>query len=158
MTDKDLRIGDVVMTNGQTYGTKRGELYIVTKIDSEVYVLRKDGKYLKGGVNITNIKRLDDRYIGGAWVDYLIPVPLTKELLLKLGFVERENKHLDSVKDYKFETDKGTIEIFSYSKYWSLYVKSIDFNYDTSMDLHYMHELQHVIWDNLHIELNTGKL
>ena len=36
MTDKDLRIGDVVMTNGQTYGTKRGELYIVTKIDSEV--------------------------------------------------------------------------------------------------------------------------
>ena len=94
-------------------------------------MLRKDGKYLKGGVNITNIKRLDDRYIGGAWVDYLIPVPLTKELLLKLGFVERENKHLDSVKDYKFETDKGTIEIFSYSKYWSLYVKSIDFNYDT---------------------------
>ena len=42
MTDKDLRIGDVVMTNGQTYGTKKGELYIVTKIDSEVYVLRKD--------------------------------------------------------------------------------------------------------------------
>ena len=34
MTDKDLRIGDVVMTNGQTYGTKKGELYIVTKIDS----------------------------------------------------------------------------------------------------------------------------
>ena len=27
MTDKDLRIGDVVMTNGQTYGTK-GENYI----------------------------------------------------------------------------------------------------------------------------------
>ena len=36
--------------------------------------------------------------------------------------------------------------------------RKIDFNYDTSMDLHYMHELQHVIWDNLHIELNTGKL
>ena len=98
MTDKDLRIGDVVMTNGQTYGTKRGELYIVTKIDSEVYVLRKDGKYLKGGVNITNIKRLDDRYIGGAWVDYLIPVPLTKELLLKLGFVESKNSLINKIK------------------------------------------------------------
>ncbi len=56
MTDKDLRIGDVVMTNGQPYGTKRGELFFVTKIDSEVYGLRKDGKYLKGGVDITLVK------------------------------------------------------------------------------------------------------
>ena len=159
MDIRDLRIGDIVTTNGKTYGTKKGELYIITKIDSEVKETFKDGTHLEGGVGILDIKRDFYRYIGGAWIDYLIPIHITDELLLILGFDKHDYSDLGLDIEYELATLKGFISVSNVSnskdRDYSVQIDNIAHTSIGGMDIQYLHELQHIIWDCLKNELKT---
>lgn len=158
MDIRDLRIGDIVTTNGKTYGTKKGELYIITKIDSEVKETFKDGTHLEGGVGLLDIKGDFYRYIGGAWIDYLTPIPITKELLEKLGFKKMKDNYL-SWGRYNMALGNGFIQISDLSnnvdKDWCCHVDNCNHETIGCMDIAYFHELQHFVWDCLKNELKT---
>src|SRR5574344_1915570 len=143
MDPKDLRIGDIIKTNDKTPGTNKRELYIVTEIDSEVNMLQKDGTYLKGGVDIIDIKRKNNRYIG-TWIDYLIPISITEKLIKKLGFTKHDNKYVDW-EEYELATEKGFIQISNISntvgKDWSVHIDNLDHDTNGGMDIQYLHEL-----------------
>ena len=76
----ELRIGNLVSTNGKPMNTSDKGVYKVLAIDS-----RDSFEELKGCVTITCD---DPRYRDiGAWCQYLEPIPLTPELLEKYGFI-----------------------------------------------------------------------
>ena len=159
MEARDLRIGDVVMTNWKPLGTIKGKFYIVTKVDSERQALGY-GVYLRRCATIVDMKK-SGRYIGSAWIDYLEPIPVTVELLEKLGFKEKEYRYSLNLK-YDLDLGDGFIQISDLSnsvgKNWYVHIDNSDHETIGGMDFQYLHELQHIIWDCLHIELNTEKL
>ena len=87
--------GDLVMTNGIPIGTKKGIVYQVTASNADKYAKVKDGNAfteLKGCVTLSNLKGKtihDDGFLfcdSGAWVKDIVPIPLTKDILLKNGW------------------------------------------------------------------------
>ena len=94
----ELRIGNLVSTNGKPMNTSDKGVYKVLAIDS------KDSfEELKGCVTITCD---DPRYRDvGAWCQYLEPIPLTPELLKKCGFDRPlsvyQKDHIDVIIDKK---------------------------------------------------------
>lgn len=87
--------GDLVMTNGIPIGTKKGIVYQVTESNADKYAKVKDGNAfteLKGSVTLSNLKGKtikDDGFLfadSGAWVKDIVPIPLTRDILLKNGW------------------------------------------------------------------------
>lgn len=88
----ELRIGNLVSTNGKPMNTSHKDIYKVLAIDS-----RDSFEEFKGCVTITCD---DPRYKDvGAWCQYLEPIPLTPELLEKCGF-EYSSNH---IYEYKYD-------------------------------------------------------
>ena len=84
--------GDMVMTNGVPLGTSKNVVYRVTSSDPSKTFKLDDGTVLKGVVCLENIEGAefgDKGYLLGdccAWVKDIVPIPLTKDILLKNGW------------------------------------------------------------------------
>lgn len=84
--------GDLVMTNGVPLGTAKDVVYRVTSSDPSK-TLKINGTVLKGVVCLENIEGAefgDKGYLLGdcyAWVKNIVPIPLTKDILLKNGWL-----------------------------------------------------------------------
>ena len=145
MLAQDLRIGDRV------HAFKRDDLIIKAIVTKELYDIDIDSIL---------ICSIDKKFISIVKLEDIHPIVITKELIKELGFIKHDNKYLDW-KEYKLETDKGFIEISNTSntvgKDWFVYIDNLDHEGIGSMDIQYLHELQHIIWDCLHIELKINK-
>lgn len=84
--------GDLVMTNGVHLGTSKNVVYRVVMSDTSKTLRRSDGTTLKGTVRLDNYeaKKFGDKgyLLGdcGAWIKYIIPIPLTQKILKKNGW------------------------------------------------------------------------
>ena len=138
MNARELMIGDLVQVNKKGICIAEGTLVKVIAIDStnELSALN-----LTGCATCVDIK--DRQNIGGIWLEYLEPIPLTREILEKNGFDCSDGE----VVRYNF-TDGDYNGHFSLramydkednQKGWSFYA----FNVLTIID--YVHELQHAL-------------
>ena len=137
MDIRELRIGDIVTTNGITAGTKKGDHYKVIGIDA----INKFEEHI-GSVELEDV---NDRfnYIGGSWVNYVEPIKLTDELVEKIGlkFLLRNNA-----------SRVYTIGICSVQKivntdYYTFIAEAGRRNIRTSKHIKYLHELQNELFD-----------
>ena len=84
--------GDLVMTNGVPCGTAKGVVYKVTSSDPSKTFELDGGTVLKGVVRLENLEGVefgDKGYLFGescAWVKDIVPIPLTKDILLRNGW------------------------------------------------------------------------
>lgn len=103
--DKLYIPGDLVMTNGIPIGTKKGIVYQVTESNADnKYRAVEDGNVfteLKGSVTLSNLKGktvVDDGFLfcdSGAWVKYIVPIPISPELLEKNGWREEKGDYIN---------------------------------------------------------------
>ena len=82
MDIRQLRVGNLVTTNGKPAGTTKGNIYKVLDTNS---ANRLDESGLVGDATL---EILDGEYrtTVGAWVDYLEPIEITDEILEIIGF------------------------------------------------------------------------
>lgn len=83
---------DLVMTNGVPLGTAKDVVYRVTLSDPSKTFELDDGTVMEGVVRLENLEGVefgDKGYLSGdccAWVKDIVPIPLTKDILLKNGW------------------------------------------------------------------------
>ena len=84
------------------------------------------------------------------------PIPITEEIIAKLGFIEHTNKYM-KWKEYRLETNKGYITIAEVSnsidKNWSIHIDNLDYDSCANVDIKYLHDIQNIVWTCLNIEL-----
>lgn len=84
------------------------------------------------------------------------PIPITEEIITKLGFIEHTNKYM-KWKEYRLETNKGYITIAEVSnsidKNWSIHIDNLDYDSCANVDIKYLHDIQNIVWTCLNIEL-----
>ena len=136
MDIREIRIGDIVTTNGKPMGTKEGDYYQVIEIDSK--------NKLDDFVGSVTIESVSDKSFGQVcvWVDYLEPIPLTDKLLERLGFEPIFNgnyhKHIDNF-------DLLLIDLVT-----SYEIVIEDYDLGRMMgnkSIKYLHQLQHELYD-----------
>ena len=81
MKATDLMIGDLVRVAKEGLCISKDTVVEIRGIDAESRLLEK------GLVGHASCVPLDKELGGGIWLDYLEPIPLTKEILEKNGFV-----------------------------------------------------------------------
>ena len=146
MDARDLRIGDAVLVDNHI-------MYISSTIEKGAIMEIED--------DIVCIKSKDNKFRGDTKLETINPIQVTVELLEKLGFKEKEYRYSLNLK-YDLELGDGFIQISDLSnsvgKDWYVHIDNSYHETIGGMDFQYLHELQHIIWDCLHIELNTEKL
>lgn len=135
MDIREIRIGDIVTTNGKPMGTKEGDYYQVIEIDSK--------NMLDDLVGSAAIESVSDKYSRvGAWVDYLNPIPLTDELLLNIG--AKEIKIVEH--HYLYIGNKEQSILLHHSRY--AYVLTAEYyRISVRKPIKYLHQLQHELYD-----------
>ena len=84
--------GDLVMTNGRPIGTAKDVVYRVVSSDPSKTLDLNNGTVLKGVVCLENLEgaKIEDKGFlccdSCAWVKDIVPIPLTKDILLKNGW------------------------------------------------------------------------
>lgn len=84
--------GDLVKTNGIPLGTEKDVVYRVVASDPSKTLELNDGTVLKGAVRLDNLEGAnfgDKGYLlgdCGAWIKYIIPIPLVPKILEKNGW------------------------------------------------------------------------
>ena len=155
---RDLRIGDYVTTNERSTRTKKGEYYRITAIDSIINL----NKELIGSATIESIND-KDFYSVVVRIECLEPIPITEELMLKIGFLMgRFPLFANGGHWYKFnmeyslygETGSMVVKPISNTigKDFRVHVDNSDCDSVGSMDIEFLHELQHIAWDTLNFE------
>ncbi len=141
MDIKSLKIGDIVTTKDNITSNSDGNYYEITKIDSRVSYMSKGGTKHIGCVSLEPIKK-ELPYVGGAWVDYLEPIPITDELLEKVGF------NFAGFDGYRMCEKYYNLGIKKYNEYYHFsYNGTVISDYPISKAIRYLHELQHEMFD-----------
>lgn len=134
MDIKSLRICDIVTTKNPMLTCSNGSYYEIVRIDGTNNYTSSNGVKHVGCVSLEPIKEAP--YIGGAWVDYLEPIPITHELLVHLGFTMLKHIH-------EYHGVEITCNIDSYN-YTFCYP---EYDHYVSKCIKYLHELQHEMFD-----------
>ena len=155
---RDLRIGDYVTTNERSTRAKKGEYYRITAINSNINLNNEL-------VGTATIEPVNDKYFGyvGAWIECLEPIPITEELMLKIGFLmgrfplfENAGYWCKFNMEYSLYGEKGSMVVKPISntigKDFRVHVDNSDCDSVGSMDIEFLHELQHIAWDTLNFE------
>jgi len=147
MDIRSLRIGDIVTTNGIPACSKKGDWYKIIAIDGKDTFTDKKGVEHIGNVSLESVED-EYAYIGGAWVNYLEPIPITDELLEKFGirFMLRNNT------SRIYMIGICSIQKIVNADYYTFTAEAGRMNIRTSKHIKYLHELQHEMFD-LGIEL-----
>ena len=126
MQANELMIDDIVRV-AKDVCIPKGTVVFIKGIDADNCFREK---HLVGSATCLD---LYDKYrgTGGVWVDYLEPIPLTREILEKIGFVEKEFFSELIVGDYRIICDLHNV--------------CIQHNEHVDLDapIEYLHELQH---------------
>lgn len=151
--------GDLVMTNGLPLGTAKDVVYIVTSSDPSKTLELDYGTVLKGVVCLENMEGMeieDKRCLFCdfcAWVDNIVPIPLTPEILEKNGWKKKVMSR--GILNSHWVYTKPDIEEYGY---FPIYIekgigKEFDvypFTYNKSCTqityIKYVHELQHLLY------------
>lgn len=131
MEQKDLRIGDKIVYEG--------EVYKIVEIGKSLLNI------VKGIMNII------------CDISEIKPIPITDDLLLKLGFDKHDCSDLGLDIEYELATLKGFISVSNVSnskgKDYSVQIDNLAHTSVGGMDIACLHELQHIVWDCLKVEL-----
>lgn len=151
--------GDLVMTNGVPLGTAKDVVYRVISSDPSKTLRLGNGTTLKGVVRLDNYgaKELGDKgYLlaeNGAWAKYIVPIPLTPNILEKNGWKKEVMSR--GIKNSHWVYTKPDIEEYGY---FPIYIgKGIGKEFDvypfTSNHvcaqiayIKYVHQLQHPLF------------
>ena len=136
MEIKDLRVGDAALRDGK--------------------VVIIEGIYTyKIGADEVRVKDGSDDY--SCSVTDLKPIPISDALLLKLGFEKHDCSDLGLDIEYELATKKGFISVSNVSnskgKDYSVQIDNLAHTSVGGMDIACLHELQHIVWDCLKVEL-----
>lgn len=147
--------GDLVMTNGEPIGTKKGVAYVVTASDPNRTLTLKDGAVLKGVVTLDAVMEEDKAHFveTSTWVKHIVPIPITSEILEKNGWKKKVMSR--GILNSHWVYTKPDIEEYGY---FPIYIekgigKEFDvypFAYNKSCTqityIKYVHELQHILF------------
>lgn len=126
MEAKELMVDDIVRVVKDVCIPK-GTIVFIKGIDADNRFIEK---HLVGSATCLPI---NDKYrtTGGVWVEYLEPIPLTREILEKIGFVEKEFYSELIVGDFRIMCDLHNVCIQHNN------------HVDLDIPIEYLHELQH---------------
>lgn len=147
--------GDLVMTNGEPIGTKKGVAYVVTASDPNRTLTLKDVAVLKGVVTLDAVMEEDKAHFveTSTWVKHIVPIPITSEILEKNGWKKKVMSR--GILNSHWVYTKPEIEEYGY---FPIYIekgigKEFDvypFAYNKSCTqityIKYVHELQHLLF------------
>lgn len=147
--------GDLVMTNGVPLGTAKDVVYRVTSSDPSKTLKLEYGSVLKGVVCLENIEGTeigDKGYLFCdccAWVDNIVPIPLTPEILERNGWKLHKHHERNSYDDVSLSSyhkpAETNISLVFYPEeeafFLFLYAQEI-----SETPIRYIHQLQHILF------------
>jgi hypothetical protein len=145
--------GDLVMTNGAPIGTAKDVVYRVISSDPSKTLKLDDGTVLKGVVCLENIEGTESYLFCDccAWVDSIVPIPLTPEILEKNGWdKEEKDGSVFSLSEVFMGGDKN--EEGNYTCFQLYYQNKTDGwvidmrGEPLKFEVRYIHELQHLFF------------
>ena len=150
MDIRQLRAGNLVTTNGKPAGTTNGNVYKVLSTDS---ANRLDELKLIGGATI---EILDGEYrtTVGAWLDYLVPIEITDDLLENIRL--SKDYHRYNTKIGKYEID--IVHHYDFNERFNLVIYDNEDEILLEAQVVYLHTLQNLIFDVTDLELNVENL
>lgn len=141
--------GDLVMTDGKPFGTKKGVVYVVTASDPNRTFTFKDGTVLKGAVTLDAIMEEDDAYFveTSTWVKHIVPIKLTPAILEANGWEKGELKKGGNARDsYYPYSKKGCIVELRYYPSCDMFLPYIGKKALMNILFLYVHQLQHLLF------------
>ena len=132
--------GDLVMTNGLSFGTAKDVVYRVTSLDPTKTLELDDGVVRKGVVRLENIEgtKFEDKgYLFGdccAWVKDIVPIPLTPAILEKNRWEHKDDVYFKEYPHRKLVVMDKNAYIVNES--CLLFLRKIE----------YVHQLQHLLF------------
>ena len=147
--------GDLVMTNGVPLGTAKDVVYRVTSSDPSKTLNLEYGTVLKGVVCLENIEGTeigDKGYLFCdccAWVDNIVPIPLTPEILEKNGWKLHKHHERNSYDDVSWSSyhkpaeTNISLRFYQEEKAFFLFLYAQEIS---ETPIRYIHQLQHILF------------
>lgn len=147
--------GDLVMTNGVPLGSAKDVVYRVTSSDPSKTLELDYGTVLKGVVCLENIEGTeigDKGYLFCdccAWVDNIVPIPLTPEILEKNGWKLHKHHERNSYDDVSWSSYHKPAETNISLRFYQEEKAFFLFLYEQEISetpIRYIHQLQHLLY------------
>lgn len=148
--------GDLVMTNGVPLGSAKDVVYRVTSSDPSKTLKLDDGTVvLKGVVCLENIEGTeigDKGYLFCdccAWVNNIVPIPLTPEILEKNGWKLHKHHERNSYDDVSWSSyhkpaeTNISLRFYQEEKAFFLFLYAQEIS---ETPIRYIHQLQHLLY------------
>ena len=153
MDIRELKIGNIVSSNGKPMNTYKGAFYKIVSIDSQ------NGNGRGSVVLETNLLWKGDTV--GAWADFVEPIPLSEDLLFKLGF-KKEKDEVIHVYEYNLCVNNCFLRIGKYSntlgRDYNTHIDNQNRDSISCTDIQYLHQLQNAVFDATGEEFNVNEL
>lgn len=133
---KELRIGNHIICNG-----------VRAKV-VDLQTCRFAEKVFHIGVKGISPQTGEEKIVGAtANSDYIQSIPITEELLIELGF-EKDDDNIINVPVFSKEIDGFFIEVKKFNVYdeWRVHIDDCDRDSIGMLDLHYLHELENLVY------------
>lgn len=147
--------GDLVMTNGVPLGSAKDVVYRVTSSDPSKTLELDYGTVLKGVVCLENIEGTeigDKGYLFCdccAWVNNIVPIPLTPEILEKNGWKLHKHHERNSYDDVSWSSyhkpaeTNISLRFYQEEKAFFLFLYAQEIS---ETPIRYIHQLQHLLY------------
>lgn len=131
MKPNELRINNIVLLDNKEYWPEVANIpMLITQITETESLKRGKWTYSVGLKELNQSAGYNDTY--SQFIDFIKPIPLTEDWLLKMGFGKWENKKIWSYK---------SVLIYYHSKHMFCYGKSY-----SRTKLKYIHQVQNLIF------------
>lgn len=146
MDIRQLRAGNLVTTNGKPAGTENGSIYKILNVaNSGVF----EGEFC------VQMECYESAFSYWGWNIDLEPIVITDELLVKLGFADRDTFFEIKLSNYKIDIFNN--KLYPHDSALCIYDVSNNGKCKLSADIKYLHTLQNLILDITGLDLNVDK-